>query len=191
MTTATPIGTAAPRSAAANTWTIDPVHSIAEFAVKHMMVSTVKGRFRNLEGTVHLDEANPAASRVVASIDVGSVDTAEPQRDAHLRSDDFFNAEAYPKMTFRSTQVDRVDDTHWKVIGDLTIRGVTKEVVLDTEYEGQIKDAYGKQRAAFSAETTLNRKDFGLKWNLLLEAGGVAVSDKVRVILNIAAVRED
>jgi polyisoprenoid-binding protein YceI len=176
---------------ATSTWTIDPVHSVAEFAVKHMMVSTVKGRFRSMEGTIHIDEANPTASWVTASIDVASIDTAEPKRDAHLRSDDFFNAERFPKMIFRSTRVERVDDTHWKVIGDLTIRDVTKEVVLDTEYDGQIKDAYGKQRAAFSAETTLNRKEFGLNWNGVIETGGVIVGDRVRVTLYIAAVRED
>jgi len=177
--------------AATDTWTIDPVHSIAEFAVKHMMVSTVKGRFRSMEGTILIDEANPTASRVTASIDVASIDTAEPQRDAHLRSDDFFNAEKFPKITFRSTRVERVDDTHWKVIGDLTIRDITKEVVLDTEYEGQIRDAFGKQRAAFTAETNLNRKEFGLNWNGIIETGGVIVGDRVRVILNIAAVRQD
>jgi polyisoprenoid-binding protein YceI len=177
--------------AAVSTWSIDPVHSVAEFAVKHMMIATVKGRFRDLEGVIHLDEADPEASSVTASIDTASVDTSEPQRDAHLRSDDFLNAERYPKMAFRSTRVEQVDGSHWKITGDLTIRDVTKEVVLDTEYEGQIKDAWGKQRAAFTAETVLSRKDFGLNWNLLIEAGGVAVGDKVRVTLNIAAVRED
>lgn len=176
---------------ATSTWTIDPVHSVAEFAVKHMMVSTVKGRFRSLEGRIHIDEAEPAASSVVGSIDVGSIDTGVADRDAHLRSDDFFNAERFPKMTFSSKRVEQVDDTHWKVLGELTIRDVTREVVLDTEYEGQIKDAFGKQRMAISAETTLNRKDFGVNWNGLIETGGVVVGDRVRVMLNIAAVRED
>ena len=176
---------------AVRTWAIDPVHSNAEFAVKHMMVATVRGRFRDLEGAVHIDEEDPSQSWVTASIDAASIDTAQPDRDAHLRSDDFFNAERYHKLTFRSTRVERVDDEHWKVIGDLTIREVTKEVVLDTEYEGQIKDVWGKQRAAFTATTELNRKDFGLNWNALIEDGGVAVGDKVRVTLNIAAVRED
>ncbi len=174
-----------------STWTIDPVHSGAEFAVKHMMVATVKGRFRSFQGTVQLNEQKPEESRVDATIDVASIDTAESQRDDHLRSPDFFDVARFPTMTFRSKRVELVDDTHAKVIGDLTIRDVTKEVVLDTEYEGQIKDAYGKQRAAFSAETVLNRKDFGLNWNMLIEAGGVAVGDKVRVTLNIAAVRNE
>lgn len=176
---------------AVSAWSIDSVHSIAEFGVKHMMVSTVKGRFRSMEGAIQIDEANFTASSVTASIDVGSIDTGEPQRDDHLRSDDFFNAERFPQISFRSTRVELVDDTNWKVTGELTIRDVTKEVVLDTEYEGQIKDAFGKQRAAFSAETVLNRKEFGLNWNGLIETGGVIVGDRVRVTLHIAAVRED
>jgi len=173
------------------TWAIDPVHSSVEFAVKHMMVSTVRGRFRDFEGVIHIDEEDPTRSWVTASIDAASIDTAQPDRDAHLRSDDFLNAEQYPKLTFRSTRVERIDDEHWKVIGDLTIREVTREVVLDTGFEGQIKDAWGKRRAAFSATTVLERNKFGLDWNMLIEAGGVVVGDKVRVTLNIAAVRED
>lgn len=175
---------------ATSTWTIDPAHSTAEFAVKHMMVSTVKGRFRSLEGTLHIDEANPANSWVEASIDVASIDTAEPQRDAHLRSDDFFNVEKYPRMTFRSKRVEPVEDTRWKIIGDLTIRDVTKEVVLDTEFEGRVTDPWGKERIGFTAETVLNRKEFGLKWNALLETGGAVVGDKVRVSLHIEAIRQ-
>jgi polyisoprenoid-binding protein YceI len=176
---------------AVKTWTIDPVHSIAEFAVKHMMVSTVKGRFRSLQGTVEFDEADLAASLVRASIDVASIDTAESQRDAHLRSPDFFDAERFPTLTFESKRVEVVDAERWKLIGDLMIRGVTKEVEFDIEYEGQITDAYGKRRAAFTAETTLSRKDFGLSWNAVIETGGVLVGDKVRVTVNIAAVRDD
>lgn len=174
-----------------STWTIDPMHSVVEFAVKHMMVSTVKGRFRSLEGTLYIDESNPANSSVVASIDVASIDTGEAQRDTHLRSDDFFNAEQFPKITFKSKRVEPVDDARWKIVGDLTIRDVTREVVLDTEYEGQTTDPWGKQRAGFSAETAINRKDFGVNWNGLIEAGGVIVSDRVRIALNIEAVRQD
>lgn len=177
--------------AVVSTWSIDPIHSTAEFAVKHMMVSTVKGRFRTFEGTINLDEENPFLSSVTAAINIDSIDTGEPQRDDHLRSDDFFGAERFPEMTFRSTKVERVDDGNWRVIGDLTIRDVTKQVVLDTEYEGQIKDAFGKQRAAFTAQTTLKRKEFGLNWNGLIETGGVIVGDKVRVTLHIAAVRQE
>ena len=176
---------------AVSTWSIDPMHSGAEFAVKHMMVSTVKGRFRSLSGAIRLDEAHPENSFVTATIDTASIDTGVDQRDEHLRSADFFEVERFPEITFRGTRVEHVEGTRWRITGELTIRDVTKEVLLDTEYEGQIKDAYGKQRVAFSADTELNRKDFGLNWNGLIEAGGVVVSDKVRVTLNIAAVREE
>ena len=175
---------------ATSTWTIDPAHSVVEFAVKHLMVSTFKGHFRSLEGTVHLDEDNPANSSVAASIDVASVDTQTPDRDAHLRSDDFFNAERYPKMTFRSTRVERVDGTNWKVTGELTIRDVTKEVVLDTEYEGRIVDPWGNERIGFPARTEWSRKEFGVRWNAAIETGGVVVGDKVRISLNIEIVRK-
>jgi polyisoprenoid-binding protein YceI len=175
---------------AVSTWTIDPVHSIAEFAVRHMMVSTVKGRFRSMEGTLTLDEQHPERSSVVASIDVASIDTAEPDRDAHLRSDDFFNAERFPKMTFRSTRVEMTGEGRANVYGELTIRDVTKEVVLDTELEGRTKDPWGNERIGFSATTELNRKEFGLRWNQVLETGGVVVGDRVKVNLHIEAVRK-
>ena len=175
---------------AASTWTVDPTHSGAEFAVKHLMVSTFRGHFRSLEGTVQLDEDNPANSSVTASVDVASVDTQTSDRDVHLRSDDFFNAERYPKMTFRSTRVEQVDETNWKVTGELTIRDVTKEVVLDTEYEGRIVDPWGNERIGFTARTELSRKEFGVRWNSAIESGGVVVGDKVRISLNIEIVRQ-
>lgn len=177
--------------AAVSTWTIDPVHSIAEFSARHMMVSTVKGRFRALRGTIRLDEAHPEKSSVEASIDVASIDTGEAQRDAHLRSDDFFNAEQFPTLSFRSTHVQRKSEEEWLISGELTIRDVTREVTLATEFEGQVQDPYGKQRAGFTAETTLSRKEFGLKWNALLETGGAVVGDRVKVTLHIEAVRQD
>ena len=174
-----------------STWAIDPTHSTAEFAVKHMMISTVKGSFGSLTGTLSIDEANPTNSAVTATIDVASLDTREPQRDAHLRSDDFFNAEQFPQITFRSTRVERSSDEEWRIAGDLTIRDVTRAVTLEVEFEGQITDPYGKQRAGFTAETTISRKEFGLKWNALLETGGAIVGDKVKVTLHIEAVRQD
>jgi len=174
-----------------STWAIDPVHSIAEFAVKHMMVSTVKGRFGSVAGTLSIDEASPLRSSVTASIDVASIDTHEPQRDAHLRSDDFFNAEQFPHITFRSTRIERISDEEWRITGDLTIRDMTQVVMLKAEFEGRVTDPYGKERAGFTAETTLSRKEFGLKWNALLETGGAVVGDKVKVTLNLEAVRED
>ena len=174
---------------AVSTWNIDASHSIAEFAVKHMMIATAKGRFATLEGAIEIDEANPLASSVTASIDVASIDTKDEQRDAHLRSDDFFNAEKFPKITFASKRVERVDAENYRMVGDLTIRDVTKEVVLDTEFGGQVADPWGNQRAGFMATTQVNRKEFGLKWNNLLETGAVAVGDKVKITLHIEAVR--
>ncbi len=173
------------------TWSIDPAHSNAEFAVKHMMVSTVKGRFRTLEGTITFDPVSQENSRVTATIDASSVDTAQADRDAHLRSEDFFDVERFPKITFGSKKIEQIDENKWKVTGDLTIRGVTKEVVLDTDYEGQIVDTFGRRIAAFNAATAINRKDFGLTWNQIIEAGGFAVGDKVRINLNVEAVRQE
>ena len=182
-TTATPqVGT--------STWAIDPIHSFAEFSVKHMMVATAKGRFTTLEGTLQLDEANPANASVVASIDVASIDTGEPKRDGHLRSDDFFNVEQYPRATFRSTRVEQVDDERAKVYGELTIRDVTKPVVFDVEFEGQGTDAYGNQRAGFTATTAIDRLDYGIKWNPALETGGFVVSNRVKLTLHISAVKQ-
>ena len=184
----------APKTAGAGTktWSIDPAHSSAEFAVKHMMVSTVKGRFQGVEGTVRIDEAKPEASQIEAAIDVASLDTGVEQRDAHLRSDDFFNAERFPKISFRGTKIERAEHAPtWTLTGDLTIRDVTRSVVLDVEEDGRGLDAMGKDRAGFIAETKISRKDFGVNWNGLIETGGVVVGDTVKITLNIAVVRQD
>lgn len=178
-------------AARTTTWAIDPTHTNVEFAVKHMMVSTVKGRFRKFEGAIEIDEEECARSSVRFSIDTTSVDTGLEQRDEHLRSDDFFNAGRFPQITFVSKVVERVDDENWKISGDLTIRDVTREVVLDTEFEGQGPDAFGGYRAGFIATTQVNRKDFGLNWNALIETGGVAVADKVKLNLNVEAIRQN
>lgn len=167
------------------TWVIDPVHSSAEFAVKHMMVATAKGRFTKLSGTITLDEANPAAASVEANVDVTSVDTGQPQRDGHLRNDDFFSADQYPQATFRSTRVELDGAEAAKVYGDLTIRGISKPVVLDVEFEGAGQDAYGKQRAGFTATTAINRLDYGIQWNPAIETGGFVVSNRVKLTLHI------
>jgi polyisoprenoid-binding protein YceI len=175
---------------AVTTWTADPTHSLVEFAVKHLVITTVKGRFHDFEATLRIDESHPENSSVSASIDVASVDTDNPDRDTDLRSDNFFNAEKYPKITFRSTSVERVDDTHYKVHGDLTIRDVTKPVVLDTEFEGEVKDPWGGRRAGFTATTQISRREFGVKWNELIETGGAIVGDNVKITLNIEAVHQ-
>jgi len=168
---------------------VDTAHSIVEFAVKHMMLTTVKGRFRDFQATIQIDEAHPENSSVTATINVASIDTNVPDRDAHLRSDDFLNAEKFPHITFRSTKVEHVEGDRWRVTGDLTIRDVTRPVVLDTEFEGRITDPWGNDRAAFSAETSISRKDFNVRWNQMLETGGVVVGDNVKISLHIEAVR--
>src|SRR5439155_4499724 len=177
----------APAAAAATTWKIDPVHSHVEFAVKHLMISTVKGRFADVEGTIVVDEANPANSRVEVKIATAGVDTREPQRDAHLRSADFFDAERHPYLTFASTRVEPQGDGEFTIYGDLTIRGVTRPVALEGEFLGTNKSPYGFQVAGFSAKTKLNRKDYGLNWNAALETGGVLVGDEVKISIEIEA----
>ncbi len=174
-----------------HTWVIDPVHSAIEFSVKHMMVATAKGRFTKFEGTVTFDPQHPQNTAAVATIEVSSIDTGNDQRDEHLRTNDFFLAEQYPTATFRSTRIALEDDEKAKMYGDLTIRGVTKPIVLDVEFEGQGQDAYGKQRAGFTATTAIDRLDYGINWNPALETGGVVVSNRVKLTINISAIRQD
>lgn len=179
-----------PQAAVATTWAIDSAHSNVEFSVKHMMISTVKGMFQHVEGTVQWDGQNFETATVNARIDSSTITTFNEMRDNHLRTNDFFNAEQWPDMTFRSTRIEPEDDEEFKIHGDLTIRDVTRPIVLDTEFDGLMeKDAFGKRRAAFSAETTINRKEFGVNWNGAIEGGGVVVGDKVKVTLNIAIVQ--
>jgi polyisoprenoid-binding protein YceI len=170
------------------TWAIDPVHSSVEFAVRHLMITTVKGRFSEVSGGAVLDDGNPGAAQVEITIGAGSIDTREPQRDAHLRSADFFDAEKYPTLTFRSTGIRDRSDDGFKLVGNLTIHGVTREVVLDVTFEGRSKDPWGGQRAGYSATTKIKRSDFGLTWNQLLETGGLAVSDDVKITLDVQLV---
>jgi len=171
-------------------WMVDPTHSIAEFAVKHLVVTTVKGRFRDLEGRIEINEAQPENSSVEAKIAVASVDTNVADRDAHLRSDDFFNAEKFPYIVFQSTRVERINDERFKLVGDLTIRDVTKEVVLEGEYDGQVDNPWGNHRAAFTATTQMSRKEFNVLYNQLLETGGAVVGDNVKITLHIEAIRQ-
>jgi len=169
-------------------WNIDTVHSTVGFTVRHLMVSKVHGLFTKWKGTLAFDEANVAASQVEVTIDVASVDTREPQRDAHLRSGDFFEAEKFPQMTFKSTKVQGTKAA-FKVTGDLTLRGVTKSVVLDVEYAGRTVHPQLGERAGFSAHTSINRKDFGVTYNQVLEAGGLALSEKVDIAIEIEATK--
>jgi polyisoprenoid-binding protein YceI len=173
----------------ASTYTIDKAHSEAVFQVRHL-VTKVRGRFTDFEGTVIIDEQKPELSSVNFTIKAASIDTAEKDRDTHLRSADFFEVEKYPTITFRSTRVVRKSNESFDVTGDFTIRDVTKELTLPVTHLGTAKDPWGNERVGFEAETTLNRKDYGLKWNAALETGGFLVGDEVRVILSIQAVKQ-
>jgi polyisoprenoid-binding protein YceI len=171
------------------TWTVDPAHSSIEFRVKHMMISTVRGRFGEFEGTI---EAAPDYhdSKVRGTIEAASIDTNEPRRDEHLRSADFFDVETFPSITFRSARIADATGDRFKLIGDLTIHGVTREVTLDVTAEGRGKDPWGGERAGFSAATKIKRSEFGLTWNQALETGGFVVGDDIKISLDVEVVKQ-
>lgn len=179
---------ALPLSAFAYDYTIDTAHSAAQFSVRHMMVSNVKGEFTKLTGTLAYDPAHPTAGKVEATIDVTTISTREPKRDEHLKSPDFFDAAKYPSITFKSKSIAQ-ESGKLLVKGDLTLHGVTKEVILTTEISPEIKDRAGYRMGA-SATTKINRKDFGLAWNRAIEAGGVAVGDEVTITIDLEATRK-
>jgi polyisoprenoid-binding protein YceI len=170
-------------------WDFDLSHSSVNFHVRHLMVSKVHGRFSLWSGKLELDEQDLTKSRLEVEIDASSVDTKEPKRDEHLRSADFFDVAQFPKLTFKSTKIEK-DGDDYKVTGDLTIHGITKSVTLAVEGGDQVKDPWGGTRTGFSAKTTVNRKDFGLTWNVALETGGFVVSDKIEITLEIEAVKK-
>jgi polyisoprenoid-binding protein YceI len=175
---------------AATTWNIDPAHSTAEFKVKHMMISNVKGQFSKFHGVLTHDELNPANSRVEASIQAASIHTRDDQRDAHLKSADFFHVEKFPTLSFRSAAIRIVGDGELAVEGDLSIRGVTRKVVFAVEGPTPpAKDPWGNSRIAVSAITKINRKDFGLTWNAALETGGILVGEEVTITLDLQFVK--
>ncbi|HTT34050.1 MAG TPA: YceI family protein [Methylomirabilota bacterium] len=180
-----------PTGAASTPWKIDPQHSSAQFAVRHLGLSTVRGAFSKLDGTVTLDDADITKSSVEVTIDVSTVDTREPDRDKDLRSERFFDVAHYPTMTFKSKKVEQVAPGKLKVTGDLTIRGTTKEVVLEVDGPtAPIKDPWGNQRAAATATTKVNRQDFGVKWNAKLDNGGVVVSDDVNIMIDVEMIHK-
>lgn len=171
-------------------WRVDPAHSSVEFAVRHMMLYTVKGSFKGISGTLALDESNPEGSRVDAEIDAATIDTGVPDRDNHLRSPDFFDVARFPTLTFRSVRIEADGADSGKLQGDVTIHGVTHSITLGVSYLGEIRDPSGSRRRGYSAEGALSRKDFGMVWNQVLDAGGVLVGDKIKIILNIEAVEQ-
>jgi polyisoprenoid-binding protein YceI len=171
-------------------WQIDPAHAHIQFSVRHLMISNVRGQFEHFSGTLEFDEVQPTRSTVDVQIVAASIDTKEPNRDAHLTSPDFLNAEQYPYLTFKSKRVEKLDATHGRIIGDLTIRDVTREVTLSVEYAGQAKSPWGTTSAGFRAETKINRKDWGLTWNVALETGGVLVGDEVSISIELELVKQ-
>jgi polyisoprenoid-binding protein YceI len=183
MTTAT--ATATP----VRTFTIDKTHSEVQFQVRHL-VTRVRGRFTDFSGTLQFDETHPEASRVAFSVAVASIDTATPDRDQHLRSEDFFFVDKYPALTFTSARVTRRSPDQFDVAGTLTIRGVSREVTLPVTYLGAAKDPWGNARAGFETEITINRKDFGLTWNAALETGGFLVGDEVKISVSVQAIAQ-
>jgi polyisoprenoid-binding protein YceI len=171
------------------TYTIDPAHSRIGFVARHAMVTKVRGAFNDFEGTAVLDGDNPANSSAKVTIQAKSVDTRQPQRDEHLRSNDFFSMDEFPEITFVSTSARHLDDTTFELTGDLTVKGVTKSVTVPFEYQGAAQDPFGNSRVGFEGSVIINRKDFGVSFNAPLEAGGVLVSEKVTLEFDVSAIK--
>lgn len=171
-------------------WEIDSSHSGIHFSVRHMVVAKVRGQFARWSGSVVADDGDLSRASIQAVIDASSIDTGVIDRDTHLKSADFFDVAKYPELSFRSRRVDKQSDEVFRVEGELTIRGTTREVVLEVEYSGRTKDPWGNERAGFTAKTAIDRKDFGLTWNQILEAGGVMVGERVTIEIEVEAVKQ-
>lgn len=170
-------------------WDIDKSHSAAAFVIRHMMVSNVHGQFSGISGAISFEHGKPAKAKIDISIDVATIDTRDAKRDSHLKSPEFFDVKKHPKMTFKSKRIVKKDGG-WKVVGDLTIRGVTKEVTLDTQVSPPMKNPWGKTVVGIHAVTTINRQDFGIKWNKTLDAGGILVGNDVKIEIDLELVRK-
>jgi len=178
-------------AATTTTWQIDPQHTAAGFAVKHLMISTVRGQFKGVTGTINWEDQDISKSTVDITIDANTVDTSEPKRDADLKSDKFFDVAKYPTITFKSKKIEQVSAGKLKITGDLTIRGVTKEAALDVEGPTPpVKDPWGNTRVAANATTKLNRQDFGVKWNANMDGGGVVVGDDVAITIDLEMIKK-
>lgn len=174
-----------------STWNIDPTHSEIQFKVKHLVISTVTGYFRSFNGTVETEGDSFEGAKITFEADIDSVDTNNEDRDTHLKSDDFFNAEAYPKMKFESTSFKNTGGDNYELTGNMTIRDVTKEITLDVTHGGTVEDPYGQTKAGFELNGSLNRKEFGLKWSAVTEAGSVVVGDEVKLLMNVQVVEAE
>jgi polyisoprenoid-binding protein YceI len=191
LTVAWAVAALAAPAVAGTTWDIDPAHTSVQFAVRHLMISTVRGEFAKVTGTVVSNDKDLTKTTIQASIDASTVDTREPKRDEHLKSPDFFDVAQFPTITFVSKKIAPSGKGKWKVTGDLTLHGVTRPVVLDVEATGvPIKDMMGKWRAGAHATTRINRKDFGIVWNKTLDGGGLAVGDEVGISIDVEAVQQ-
>jgi polyisoprenoid-binding protein YceI len=183
---------AVPSPATVTTWQIDPAHTAAGFSVKHMMIATVRGQFKGVTGTVNWDDQDINKSTVDVTIDANTIDTGEAKRDADLKSPNFFDVAHYPAITFKSTKIEKISAAKMKVAGNLTIHGVTKQVVLDVEGpSGAIKDPWGNTRVALNATTTVNRMDYGVKWNANLDGGGMVVGDDVNINIDLEMTKKE
>jgi len=178
----------APAAGTRTEWKLDPTHTDVEFSAKHLMITTVKGRIADVAGSILIDERTPENSSVDVTLNTASIDTRTDQRDQHLRSADFLDVEKYPQIRFKSTRV-QGDRNEFKLTGDLTIRDVTKSVTLDVQFEGQTKDPWGGERVGFSARGKIDRRDFGLTWNVLLEGGGLTVGNDIKISIELEAVK--
>jgi polyisoprenoid-binding protein YceI len=172
------------------TYKIDVDHSDIMFRVKHLMISTATGIFKKFDATIETEKDDFANAKVYFEADVDSIDTKNEQRDTHLKSDDFFNAEQFPKMTFKSTSIEKEGEGEYKLKGDLTIRDITKPITLDVDYNGSTKDPWGFERAGFEVTGKINRKEYGLKWSAVTEAGGLVVDDIVKLVMNVEFVKQ-
>jgi polyisoprenoid-binding protein YceI len=188
--TATPATGTATRTGKRTPWTIDRAHTHVGFGIKHLMIATVRGRFTQVQGTVTVDESDPTAASIDITLPTASVTTGDEKRDAHLRSPDFFDVERYPNMTFRSKRVKAKSDRTFRVVGNLTIRDVTREVTLDVELLGRARDPWGQEHAAFEATTKIKRGDYGLTWNAALETGGVLIGDEVNISIEAQLLKQ-
>lgn len=171
-------------------WTVDPTHSSIDFSVKHMMIAKVKGTFHTFEAQIDADPADLTSANISISVDLSSIDTRNSDRDAHLRSGDFFDADTHPKMTFQSTSVAKTSDGEYDVTGDLTIRGVTRPVTIAATFEGTGKDPWGNVKVGYSAVGSIKRSDFGLTYNAVLETGGVMISDEIKISIELEAIQQ-